>query len=164
MRSGKETNSLYGALDAFYAGILALSGDTATAAKIQKGNYHMWTRFNLEPEEFNFRNDSVTYPNYPLRPENMESCFYLYRKTKDQQYLRMGQRMITDILTKCRTKSGYAEMKDVRTLELSDSMESFFLAETLKYAYLLFAPEKTLDLGKVVFNTEAHPLRISNIE
>ncbi len=164
MSSGKETNSLYGALDAFYAGILALSGDTATAGKIQKGNYYMWTRFNLEPEEFNFRSDSVLYPNYPLRPENIESCFYLYRKTKDQQYLRMGQHMISDILTKCRTKSGYAEMKDVRTLELSDSMESFFLAETLKYAYLLFAPENTLDLGKVVFNTEAHPLRISNIE
>jgi glycosyl hydrolase family 47 len=38
-------------------------------------------------------------------------------------------------------------------------MESFYLAETLKYLYLLFAPRETLDLGKVVFNTEAHPLR-----
>ena len=34
-----------------------------------------------------------------------------------------------------------------------------FLAETLKYLDLLFAPEKTLDLDRVVFNTEAHPLR-----
>jgi len=38
-------------------------------------------------------------------------------------------------------------------------MESYFLAETLKYLYLLFAPRETLDLNKVVFNTEAHPLR-----
>jgi mannosidase alpha-like ER degradation enhancer 2 len=38
-------------------------------------------------------------------------------------------------------------------------MESYFLAETLKYAYLLFAPAKTLDFDKVVFNTEAHPLK-----
>jgi ER degradation enhancer, mannosidase alpha-like 2 len=38
-------------------------------------------------------------------------------------------------------------------------MESFFLAETLKYAYLLFAPPETLDFSQVVFNTEAHPLR-----
>lgn len=164
MKSGKETNSLYGALDAFYAGILALSGDVVTAGKIQKGNYHMWTTFNLEPEEFNFRNDSVLYPNYPLRPENIESCFYLYRKTHDPQYLSMGQRMIDDILTRCRTDAGFAEMKDVITLELSDSMESFFLAETLKYAYLLFAPEKKLDLSKVVFNTEAHPLRMTHDE
>jgi hypothetical protein len=34
------------------------------------------------------------------------------------------------------------------------------LAETLKYLYLLFAPEGTLDFDRVVFNTEAHPLRI----
>lgn len=159
MKSGKETHSLYGALDAFYAGILALSGDIKTAGNIQKGNYYMWTHFNIEPEEFNFRTDSVMYPNYPLRPENIESCFYLYRKTRDQVYLRMGERMINDILEKCRTEAGYAEVKNVKTLELTDSMESFFLAETLKYAYLLFAPDRELDLGKVVFNTEAHFFR-----
>ena len=38
-------------------------------------------------------------------------------------------------------------------------MESFVLAETFKYFYLLFAPAQTLDPGKVVLNTEAHPLR-----
>ena len=164
MKSGKETHPYYGALDAFYAGILALSGDTATAAKIQRGNFYMWTTFNIEPEEFDFRNDSICYPEYSLRPENIESCFYLYRQTHNEEYLRMGQRMINDILQKCRTDAGYAEIKNVRTLEKSDSMESFFLAETLKYAYLLFAPEHTLDLKKVVFSTEAHPLRMTNDE
>jgi len=54
----------------------------------------------------------------------------------------------------------YTSVKNLRTLELDDSMESFFFAETLKYAFLLFAPEKTLDLKKMVFNTEAHPLKI----
>jgi hypothetical protein len=73
----------------------------------------------------------------------------------------MGQRMINDILTKCKTSAGFAAMKNVTTLEKSDSMESFFLAETLKYAYLLFAPENTVDLSKVVFNTEAHPLKVT---
>ncbi|MEQ1645517.1 MAG: glycoside hydrolase family 47 protein, partial [Pyrinomonadaceae bacterium] len=28
-----------------------------------------------------------------------------------------------------------------------------------KYFYLLFAPDKTLDIKKVVFNTEAHPIK-----
>jgi len=161
MTSGKETHALYGALDAFYAGILALSGDIPTARNIQQGNYYMWTKFNIEPEEFNFRTDSVLYPEYPLRPENIESCFYLYRKTKDHLYLRMGQKMTNDILAKCKTNAGYATMKNVLTGELSDSMESFFFAETLKYAWLLFAPEKSLDLKKVVFNTEAHPLIVT---
>jgi hypothetical protein len=39
-------------------------------------------------------------------------------------------------------------------------MESFFFAETLKYLYLIFAPEDTIDLSKFVFNTEAHPIKI----
>ena len=55
--------------------------------------------------------------------------------------------------------AGFTVLKDVRTMEQGDLMPSYFLAETLKYLYLLFAPEKTLDLKKVVFNTEAHPLR-----
>jgi mannosidase alpha-like ER degradation enhancer 2 len=53
---------------------------------------------------------------------------------------------------------GFAQLESVVTKEQDDSMESFFLAETLKYAYLLFAPEETLDFGDVVFNTEAHPI------
>lgn len=162
MKSGKETHPYYGALDAFYAGILALSGDTVTAHNIQRGNFYMWTRFNLEPEEFNFRNDSLLYPSYALRPENIESCFYLYRQTHNPEFLYMGKRMIDNILDKCRTDAGYAELKNVQTLEKEDAMESFFLAETLKYAFLLFAPESKLDLKKVVFTTEAHPLLIKN--
>ncbi len=34
---------------------------------------------------------------------------------------------------------------------------SFFLAETLKYLYLLFDDANALDLSTWVFNTEAHP-------
>ena len=37
---------------------------------------------------------------------------------------------------------------------------SFFLAETLKYLYLLFINEDPWPLDKYVFNTEAHPLPI----
>ena len=161
MNTGKETRSYYGALDAFYAGLLALSGDVQTAEKIQKGNFYMWTKFNIEPEVFDFKKDSILYPSYPLRPENIESCFYLYRKTHDSKYLEMGKRMTDDIIDKCKTEAGYGAVKNVTTLELEDSMESFFFAETLKYSYLLFAPESKLDLEKWVFNTEAHPLMIA---
>jgi mannosidase alpha-like ER degradation enhancer 2 len=161
MNTGIETQPLYGALDAFYAGILTLSGQLALAENIQQGNTYMWVKFHIEPEEFNFRTDSITAPGYPLRPENMESCFYLYRATHDEQYLRMAKRMTDDILLKCRTTSGFAAVKDVRTMEMEDSMESFFFAETLKYAYLVFAPESTLDLKKTVFTTEAHPFKIA---
>jgi hypothetical protein len=47
----------------------------------------------------------------------------------------------------------------VVTKEKGDLMPSYFLAETLQYLYLLFAPDSAIDLNRVVFNTEAHPLR-----
>lgn len=42
-----------------------------------------------------------------------------------------------------------------------DMMQSFFLAETLKYLYLLFSPDDVIPLNQWVFNTEAHPLKIT---
>jgi len=59
-----------------------------------------------------------------------------------------------------RTDASFAALADVRTRTKRDRMHSFLFAETLKYAYLLLAPPETLDLGAVVFNTEAHPLRV----
>lgn len=48
----------------------------------------------------------------------------------------------------------------VTTGDKDNLMQSFFLAETLKYLYLLFSPPSFMSLDKWVFNTEAHPLRI----
>ena len=63
----------------------------------------------------------------------------------------------------CRTASGYAGLRDVNLKQgrsLEDSMPSFWLAETLKYLYLLFAEDDVLPLDQWVFNTEAHPFRV----
>lgn len=159
MNTGKETSTTYGALDAFYAGLCAYAGDIKTAVNIQKANYYMWTKFNIEPEEFNYKTDSVSSAYYVLRPENLESCFYLYRLTGNNDYLWMAKTMTENIFDHCRTESGFASLKDVRTYEKVNSMESFFFGETLKYAYLVFAPSSAADLDKIVFTTEAHPFK-----
>ncbi len=39
-------------------------------------------------------------------------------------------------------------------------MESFWLAETLKYFYLLYSTPDVISLDEWVFNTEAHPFRV----
>ena len=44
-----------------------------------------------------------------------------------------------------------------------DVQQSFFLAETLKYLYLLFSDDDLIDLKQWVFNTEAHPLPIRGV-
>ena len=89
----------------------------------------------------------------------MESAYYLYRATKDPRYLEMGKTFFESLVRYCRTDAGYTVLKDVTTKEKGDLMPSYFLAETLKYLYLLFAPDDTLDWKRMVFNTEAHPLR-----
>ena len=101
-------------------------------------------------------------PHYLLRPEAMESMFILYHLTGDPIYREWGWEMFSAIERYCRLEGGYGSLKDVRKPfgDPNDSMESFFLAETLKYAYLLFDPETPIDLVNThVFNTEAHPMR-----
>ena len=55
---------------------------------------------------------------------------------------------------------GYAGVKDVRTVPVKndDTMQSFWIAEALKYLYLMFSPPDLLPLDTWVLNTEAHPL------
>jgi len=71
----------------------------------------------------------------------------------------MGRSILEDLEKYCRQGGAYTILKDVVTMEKGDLMPSYFLAETLKYLYLLFAPDDALDFEHVIFNTEAHPLR-----
>ena len=59
-------------------------------------------------------------------------------------------------------EAGYAGLRTVRTVPAvhDDTQQSFFLAETLKYLYLLFSPNDVIPLSEFVLNTEAHPLRL----
>ena len=102
----------------------------------------------------------LVYDGYPLRPENIESAYYLFHYTKDPRYLEMGRKYFESLIEFCRNDVAYAALASVQTKKQVDAMQSFFLAETLKYCYLLFADEKTIDFDKTLFNTEAHPLKI----
>ena len=84
---------------------------------------------------------SGTRYGYPLRPEVAESVMYLYRATRDPLLLDMGADIVASIRHSARTSCGYATVRNVHTHQLEDRMESFFLAETVKYLYLLFAPD-----------------------
>ena len=159
MNTGKRTATTFGALDAFLPAVLALSGDRERAKRLQKSAFRMWTVNGIEPEVFNYRTMQVEYAGYPLRPEIVESAYYLYHYTRDPAYLRMGETMFEDFVKFCRTDEAYAGLKSVVTKEKADTMHSFLFAETFKYFYLLFAPPRTLAFDRVIFNTEAHPIR-----
>jgi len=159
MNTGKRTSTTYGALDAFYPAVLALGNSVPRASRLQESSFKMWSLNGIEPEEFDWGRNKVSSPGYPLRPEIVESTYYLYHFTRDKKYLRMCETMWRDFMKYCRTDEGYAALKSVITKEQSDSMQSFLFAETFKYFYLLFASPRTLDFDKVIFNTEAHPVR-----
>ncbi|TRY94047.1 hypothetical protein DNTS_011954 [Danionella cerebrum] len=100
-----------------------------------------------------------------LRPETVESLFYLYRLTKEKKYQQWGWEILQSFNKHTRVPTGgYTSINNVRDPAYPsprDKMESFFLGETLKYFYLLFSEDPDLiSLDKYVFNTEAHPLPI----
>ncbi len=158
MNTGKRSATEYGALDAFFPALLALSGDVERAARLQDSSLRMWNLHGIEPEVLDYRKMKVKSPGYALRPEIVESTYYLYHYTHDAKYLAMGRTLFDDFVKYDRSRYGYAALKSVITKQKRDDMESFVLAETFKYYYLLFDP-KALDFDAVTFNTEAHPLR-----
>ncbi|KAF2835834.1 glycoside hydrolase family 47 protein [Patellaria atrata CBS 101060] len=100
---------------------------------------------------------------YILRPEAIESVFILYRITGDKNLQDAAWDMFTAIIENTSTHLANAAIADVSVpgeVAKMDSMESFWLAETLKYFYLIFSDPKIISLDDYVFNTEAHPFKI----
>ncbi|CAH1785249.1 unnamed protein product [Owenia fusiformis] len=99
------------------------------------------------------------------RPETVESLFYMYRLTGEQQYREWGWKIFEAFEKHTKVPGGgytsIHNVKDAQNPRPRDKMESFWLGETLKYFYLLFSDDESLlPLDKYVFNTEAHPLPI----
>ena len=157
MNTGKRTATEFGALHAFLPAALALGGQLERAQLLEDSCFRMWKRHGIEPEVIDYKTMEVKSPGYQLRPEIIESAYYLYESTHDKRYVDMGHVFFDNLKKWCRTDDGYTTLKSVVTKEKGDLMPSYFLAETLKYLYLLF-DGRALEFHKVIFNTEAHPL------
>lgn len=97
---------------------------------------------------------------YKGRPETIESVWYMYRLTGDPIWQERGWQMFVSWVTHAMTPSGFAQVQNVNSWPTTrkDSMESFVLAETFKYYFLLFSPPSLVSLDEYVLTTEAHPL------
>ncbi|KAG0647062.1 Processing alpha-1 [Hyphodiscus hymeniophilus] len=98
---------------------------------------------------------------YILRPEAIESVWYMYRITGDPTWQDKGWNMFESIIKHTSSPYGHSAIYDVTVdkSEQIDEMESFWLAETLKYFYLLYSTPETISLDEWVLNTEAHPFK-----
>jgi len=186
MSSGATTQKIAQSLDGFFPGTKSLLGEVEHAMRIHLNYYNVWRQFSGWPEFYHVDKKLPIQgrDGFPLRPEFIESTWYLYRSTKDPILLEIGEEFLHAINSTARTDCGFATVDNVQTGVRADRMESFFIAETLKYLYLLFdedhwlhhnepLAEKLRVDGKGVclfhkspwvFNTEAHPIDPSALE
>lgn len=108
------------------------------------------------------RDYMIRRPDYLLRPETIESMYILWKTTGNPKWRERGWKVFQAIEREAKTPSGYASLRSVEhsPAHLKDEMPSYFLAETLKYLYLLFLDKDPVRLEDWVFNTEAHPFPI----
>ncbi|KAL4977436.1 glycosyl hydrolase family 47-domain-containing protein [Aspergillus desertorum] len=103
----------------------------------------------------------ISARQYLLRPEAIESVFIMFRLTGDHSWREKGWKMFQAVNKATKTELANSAISDVTVDNPRpiDSMESFWLAETLKYFYLLFSDPSLVSLDEYVLNTEAHPFK-----
>ncbi|CAG5100212.1 Oidioi.mRNA.OKI2018_I69.XSR.g16895.t1.cds [Oikopleura dioica] len=163
--TGEIANTWLDSLSAFLPGLLTLSGDVEEAVCLHFLYFTIWRMFDAFPERFDWNKLSSIVHFYPLRPELIESTYHLYRVTKSPFYLHVGKELLNSIERNMKTECGFATLHSVLDRTLEDRMESFFLAETVKYLYLLFDAENPLHKSeKWIFSTEGHVLPVLKSE
>ena len=150
-------------------------------------NMYEQSASGLAPEtvfvEFGIHYPWLSDNHYALRPETLESLWYLYYHTKDPVYQQWAYKIFQSIRTWARNDFGYAEIENVNKSppRQRGCLPSYFFSETLKYLYLIFddgqSGEEALDgaerkstrgtekkfylsLDHWVLNTEGHPFLI----
>ncbi|KAG7365321.1 glycosyl hydrolase family 47 protein [Nitzschia inconspicua] len=180
MRAGAASTGMsrrvFEALMAFYPGLQVLIGDLSPAARTLNSFFLVREYLGFLPERFNYGNWKVDANGgiHLLRPEILESAYFLHRATKGtQRDLRhdlnlsalgtsswqwAGDFAVNTIEKLTRCHCGYASPRDIspsttgnvnpekQRVKLSNEMPSYFLSETLKYLYLLFDENNLIHL------------------
>jgi len=171
----------------FYPGNLALGAEFLKNSAEYKKEYEMLMKMAIELTETCYQmyarmetglSPEITHFNYIegstedmyvkdadrhnlLRPETVETLYYMYKITGQSKYQDYGWKIFEAFEKYTKVENGYTSIDNVRNVDNTrprDKMESFYLAETLKYFYLLFEDKGTdnVDLKNWVINTEAH--------
>ncbi|CCK72873.1 alpha-1,2-mannosidase MNL1 KNAG_0M00200 [Huiozyma naganishii CBS 8797] len=161
-------------LSAFFPGLEVLSGDLDDARDKHLMFMKLWNNYGGIPERWTFQSGisgltmgpemCLPLEWYPLRPEFIESTYFLYRATKDPFYLNIGYKILHDFQTRFKQRCGFSGLQNIATGEMQDRMETFVIGETLKYLYLLFDEDNELHSTRdnAIFSTEAHPVWLTN--
>lgn len=183
--TGFLANGWIDSLSAFWPGLQVLDGDLEDSIRKHLLFNKLWNIFGAIPERWAFNptpeqvlkhegtgahksyeeyvygwKSIIPLEWYPLRPEFVESTYFLYRATRDPFYLNIGYQILNDLQNKFKAKCGFAGIQNIETGEKQDRMETFVISETLKYLYLLFDESNEIHKSRdnIIFSTEAHPV------
>jgi hypothetical protein len=140
--SGK--NPSISSLQTFYPGLEVTAGQVSRARQHYIPLLSLWNVRKALPEAYDMAiGGPVSFArDSPLRPELLESTYHLYTATRDPVYLWAAAGQFHAINNQSRVACGFASIADVETCRLNcrldDRMDSYFLAETLKYTFLTF--------------------------
>ena len=166
MHSGKLVRKQFSSLQSFWPGMQAALGDVDAATKSLNSFYDVLGQYTFLPEDFDVASwtpvRGSNHASFPLRPELVESTYFVHQVTNDSSWLDAGRLFLDNLNAHAKTACGYASIKNVETKHTFDDMPSFFLGETLKYLVLLFeGPNHFVRKGNFIFNTEAHYMRVT---
>ncbi|KAK4478154.1 hypothetical protein RD792_017436, partial [Penstemon davidsonii] len=169
MNSAALVWPLFNSLQAFWPGLQVLAGDIEPAIRTHAAFFSVWKKYGFTPEGFNLATFSVQrgQKSYPLRPELIESTYWLYKATRNPRFLDAGRDMLASLQSAARCTCGYCHISDVEFHQQEDHMESFFLAETVKYLWLLFdlaaGPDNLVENGPYKSSILRQETHTSNI-
>lgn len=128
------------ALQAFYPGLETMAGRVALARAQWRALVSIWHQHRALPELWDAA--QAAPPGHagrdsPLRPELLESTYWLYAATRSRAFLEFARQSWQALNSTARTRCGWASIADVATKRLDDRMDSFVLSETFQYQFLL---------------------------
>ncbi|MFE0626239.1 glycoside hydrolase family 47 protein [Streptomyces sp. NPDC058864] len=161
MRTGATTGHAQSELTAFYAGLLAQSGRVAEGEAYHDSWAAALRSFRLPPESLDYRGMRALDASYPLRPEYVDSCLFLWLATGKELYRRRAAEMFRRQKQYCKVANGYTVVRDVtaRPMKLGDLTPAYWFSENAKYYYLLFARARRFDYRSNYLTTEGNVLR-----
>ncbi len=149
-------------LSAFYAELIAKSGNRDIGSAFYDSWTDVLTKYALIPEVIDYKDLSIVEPTYALRPEYPNASFDLWFLTGDEKYRRTAYQYFAALRNNCRVEHGYTDLKDVRTrpMTLGDHFPAYSFSENFKYLYLMFAENNSrFDSSRYYLNTEGKILR-----
>jgi len=169
MHGGKPRRQHFENLQAFWPGLQVLSGDLELASRSLNAFWTIWSDWGALPEEYDYARRRLvatrTGLRYPLRPELIEATYFMHRATQDDSWLWAASRVFEALEEVAEgARCGAASFANAATHALEDEMPSFYLAETVKYLYLLFDDDNFISKRPFVFSTEAHPFDAEQIK